>query len=588
MSRAPTALLVLAACAGGEPLEPPRIERLDPVGHLVRASVAVRGLRPTLDEIRAVQADPGALEGLVDGWLASEAFGDTVEDWHAELYLLRDDTNYQLPVVGLLAERGYHQVDLYRSTTEAPLRLVREVVLEDRPYSEILTADYTVADRVVADIYGLPFDPGGPEWQHTTWVDGRPRSGLLSDSQLWRRHTSNAANYHRGRANFVSRVFLCEDLGDRDVFVEGGVDVSDPDAVAEAVSTQESCVACHDALDPLAAFFWGYKEQIQRNAVMQAHELGCEWDWSLGDPPMGAYRPEHWCYPLKFWDVAEAEGWADHGLRPPAFFGQPGDDATDLGRMLVEDPRFATCTARTFASWLVQQEREDLPEDWVAELAEVLVDSGFSAREVVKAVVLSEPFAARRVVPGEDPLAPAPFAAGLQTLRPEAASRAVADLTGFTWKANQDGPDCAADGDTCWGNVDLVTSDVYGFRAMMGGVDGYTVTRPTHTPTPTTLLALRGLAREAAGFVVESDLSLPRAERRLLGRIEAEDRDEAAVRAQLGDLMARVLGETSPDPADLDLLLALWTSGASREGGTKEGWKLVVTALLQDPRLVLY
>ena len=39
--------------------------------------------------------------------LASEAFGETIKDLHAELYLLRADTNFQLPSTGVVLERGY-------------------------------------------------------------------------------------------------------------------------------------------------------------------------------------------------------------------------------------------------------------------------------------------------------------------------------------------------------------------------------------------------------------------------------------------------------------------------------------------------
>ena len=171
-----------------------------------KSSAAAAGV--SLAELDAVEADPGALPGLVDGWLDSDEFGSMIEDLHAELYELRADTNYQLPVMGILVDHGYNQADLHDSTVQGPVKLVREVVLEDRPYTEILTADYTVADDVIAAIYGLPYDVAGPEWQHTRWVDGRPQSGLLSDSEMWRRHVSNAANFHRGRANFVSRTTM--------------------------------------------------------------------------------------------------------------------------------------------------------------------------------------------------------------------------------------------------------------------------------------------------------------------------------------------------------------------------------------------
>lgn len=563
--------------------EPPRVERLSPAEHLARASLAVRGLRPSVAELEAVRTDPEALEGLVDQWLASDAFGATVEDLHAELYLLRDDTNYQLPVRGIVQEKGFDQGDLHFSTTAAPLKLVREIVLEDRPYTEILTAEYTLADEVVATVYGLPYDPAGPEWQRTTWVDGRPQAGLLSDSQIWRRHVSNAANFHRGRANFVSRAFLCEDIGARDVFVAGGVDIADEFAVAEAVSTQTGCVGCHNALDPLAAFFWGYKEQLQRGAILGAYDLGCEWDWSLGEPPRGSYRIEHWCYPLKFYDVSEQDAWADWHLQPPGYYGQPARDATDLGRLIAEDPRFATCTSRTFAGYLTQTGRQDLPADWVAELQGVLVDSGFSVKSLVKAIVLSEPFAAARPVSGE------PFVAGLQTVRPEQLSRSIADLTGFVWLGDQDDPSCASGIDTCWGPVDLVTTDVFGYRSMMGGIDGWTVTHPTHTPIPTQQLALGKLADEAAGFVVGADFRLPAAQRRLLSGVEATDTDEARVREQLAALHLRILSEAlEPGSAELDPTWELWAATLARSGDPQTAWKVVISALLQDPRMVLY
>ncbi|MEQ1568019.1 MAG: hypothetical protein ABMA64_20435 [Myxococcota bacterium] len=577
----------LAGCSPDpDPVPEARIERLTPVEHLVRASMAVRGTRPSLAEIDTVRADAGALPGLIRGWLDSEAFGDTIEDLHAELYLLRADTNYQLPVQGILVEAGFDQGDLHRSTVGAPTRLVREIVLEDRPYTEILTTDYTVADGVVSAIYGLDYDPGGDTWQHTHWTDGRPQSGLLSDSELWRRHVSNAANYHRGRANFVSRTFLCEDVGRRDVFVEGGVNIANPDEVAEAVSTQPSCVGCHNVVDPMAAFFWGYKEQIQRNAVLQAYQAGCEWDWSKGPPPLDAYRVEHWCYPLKFYDVAEEGLWEEKGLKAPAFYGVLGETMEDLGRMVTEDPRFATCAARSFAGYLTQTDRYDVPEAWAGELAQVFVDSGYSAKALVEAIVVSEPFAAARVVddPGESV-----FVAGLQTIRPEQVGRTLADLTGFSWVANEDYPGCEVGGNNCWGTVDLTNSDVYGFRSMMGGIDSWTVTHPTHTPTPTQVMAVGLVADEAAGFVVEHDFAVAAGERRLLGGVEADTTDEAAVRAQIAALALRMFGrEWAVGGEDASGAYALWKVASDRAGDPAEGWRVVISALLQDPELVFY
>jgi hypothetical protein len=579
--------IVLGGCSEEQGAPDPQVIPLAPVEHLVRASMAVRGTRPTLQELEAVRDDPGALPQLVDEWLESDAFGETIKDLHAELYLIRADTNYQLPVMGPLVDAGYNQADLHHSTVEAPLELVREVVMEDWPYTDILTADYTVANDVVAAIYGLQYDPSGPEWQHTQWVDGRPQSGLLSDSEFWRRHVSNAANFHRGRANFVSRTFLCEDIGARDVFVAGGVDIADEFAVAEAVSTQTGCVGCHNVLDPLAAFFWGYKEQIQRNAVLSAYEMNCEWDWSKGPVPLGNgyYRPEHWCYPLKFFDVAEEGDWEYWGLRPPGFFGEPAETVVELGELIAADPRFAECTARSFAGYFEQVDRSDVSEAHTAELRQVLEQSDFSAKALVKAIVLSEAFATASV---QDDPQHSVYGAGLLTVRPEQLARTIEDLTGFRWLAVADEPDCEDNGNDCWGAVNLATSDVYGFRSMMGGIDSWTVTTPTHTPTPTKMLALSKMADEAAGFVVLTDFMSPPAERRLLSSVQEGTTDEALVRAQLSALVWRILGEEAQADGELvSDLYGLWSAATARSE-PREGWRVVISALLQDPQLVFY
>ena len=48
---------------------------LTPREHLVRVSMALRGVRPSADDLAAVEADPDALEGLVDAVLAHRTIG---------------------------------------------------------------------------------------------------------------------------------------------------------------------------------------------------------------------------------------------------------------------------------------------------------------------------------------------------------------------------------------------------------------------------------------------------------------------------------------------------------------------------------
>jgi len=549
---------------------------------LVRASMMIRGIRPSVADFDRIEDDPDALEALVDTYLQSPEFGLTIRDLHAERYLLRTDTTFQLPVYGILAERGYDQGDVYDSTTEAPLRQIEDIVMSDRPYTEVVTAQYTLANRVVADIYGLPFDPAGPEWQQTHWVDGRPQAGILSDSELWRRHVSNAKNFHRRRANFVSDTFLCANVGGREVKIEGSVSIDDPFAVSAAVSSNPTCVACHSTLDPLAAFFWGYKEQLKRGAINQAYDLDCSWDMSDGTPVFGtdelraSYRIDHWCYPLQFYVVSDEDLWSYYGLRQPGYFGAPATSMTDVGEHIAGDPRFAQCTARTFYGFMTQMKREEVPLSVASDLQDVFVESGFSARALVKAIALRPELSVARISGDTEATAPP-----LQAIRPEQYTRMVEDLTGFAWLADQDTPSCESGGNSCWGAVDLARSDLFGYRAMMGGIDAWMVIYPTHTTTPTKTLAMGKMADEAAAFVVERDLSLPVADRRLL--VLADDID-----AQIAWLHLRISGErVHADSEEVARTRDLFDAVADRLG-TDEAWRVVISALLQDVRVLYY
>src|SRR5687767_15955162 len=98
-----TTFCLLAACIGDAPSDQgddttddtdedeisPTAVYLTPVQHLTRASLALRGMRPSLEDMRAVEADKEALPAIIDRYLESPAFGETIMELHNETLLTR-------------------------------------------------------------------------------------------------------------------------------------------------------------------------------------------------------------------------------------------------------------------------------------------------------------------------------------------------------------------------------------------------------------------------------------------------------------------------------------------------------------------
>ena len=63
----------------------------DPIAQLFRASLDLRGVRPTMDEINQVDADPEAYGDLVDEYLDDPRFEERIINMYAEVFLTRAD-----------------------------------------------------------------------------------------------------------------------------------------------------------------------------------------------------------------------------------------------------------------------------------------------------------------------------------------------------------------------------------------------------------------------------------------------------------------------------------------------------------------
>jgi hypothetical protein len=401
-------------------LEPQPAPRL-----LRRMSLDLRGVLPSEAELDAVEADPARVTEFRDVYLEDPRFEERLVALLAERWNTVQDSyevgikDYFLP--DETADTFVHSVG------EEPLRLIARVIAEDRPYSEIVTADWTMSNELLSAYWPVDY-PDGTGWQPSRYTDRRPAAGVLSTNGMWWRYVTNQSNMSRGRVAVVSRLLLCTDILARPVrFIRTEAVSSE-----EALRTNPACLTCHSAVDPAAATLFGYWWLTQYNPYeMQTYHAERE---PLGPRLLGT---------------------------EPGWYGTPIDGLVDLGDEIAADPRFVRCGAESFATQLWR--RDVRLEDFgrIEDLRQGFVASGLNARDLIRAVTDTPEYQAGGIVEG----APAEVAGRERVerlLSPNQLKTVLAEEAGFEWT---------------YQGYEQLENDVLGHRVLRGGVNGYSATR---------------------------------------------------------------------------------------------------------------
>ncbi|MCA9492481.1 MAG: hypothetical protein KC621_21255 [Myxococcales bacterium] len=504
---------------------------------LTRISLDLVGERPTVDQFERMAADPDSLDAMIDEMLLDPRFERHLEDLFSELFYTRNGDYYVYffayvdPHYG-----GWNEDELVAHIGEEPLRMLSYLAANDLPYTDYVNGNWTVADDVLADLWPLDYPAGVTGWQKASYNDGRPGVGVLGTNSMWWFRGSMENNRNRGRANTVSRIFLCDDYLEREVpFVASDV-LNSEDAVGDAINTNPSCTACHKTLDPLASHFYG-------------------WWWYFHDKGMPAQIERY--HPEREFLWKELTGIA------PGYFGQPSNGLVDLGELVSSDPRYSKCFVKH--SWeLVTRTDADLVEVDLDPIQNDFDDSGMRIREAFRSLVHHPAYQ------GYDER----FALKMGT--PELLSSQVAGLTGYWWTRNE---------------RDLVNSSS-GYTLLAGAADGDQVTSPSATATVTTNLVQQRLAENASKHVTRNDMALSSGRKLYLDELtftETPGSDDAMVRRQMQALELRVLGKTvATDGPEVDALFELWSQVYASTSDLEFSWSAVVGVLLRDPDLVMY
>lgn len=531
--------LLAIMALGCTPLEQsPDYSQADPAAILVRTSLDLRGIRPSLDELDRLASDPTALNTIVDDYLHDERFGARMADLYAEVLLTRGEN---WPVPPQAYGRGVSAVDYRASIGDEVPRMVGYVAEHDLPWTDLVLADWTMANDLLRAIWPIEVVRDGETgWTPSRYTDGRPLAGALSANSLWWRYGSTFSNANRKRANAVSRIFLCNDYLHREIDFDRSVNLLDQGAVDDALATNPGCVSCHASLDPLSGYFYGF--------------------WYLNPnvaPEVTRYHPER---ELLWRDVSGIE---------PGYYGTPSRGLSELGRHLASDARYPQCAVQNFSEQLLRRPVTLADEDRLVAHREAFLQGDLTVRSLVRSIVLSPEYRAGAT---DDPRAVPSKLVTADLLHDQ-----IEGLTGFRW--------------TTQGGRDLLRSEQVGYRTLAGGADGLYVTSSATRPSATLLLVQARLAEAAADHVVRHDLRDP-SQARMLRRVDGTEtlpQGEAAIVAQIQELHRLIFGRSvAPDGPEVAANLALWSELHALTGEPQRAWVGLISALLRDPDLIVY
>ena len=567
---------------------------------LRRATLSLAGRLPTDSELRIV-GDGGltAFPDILNGIMREDAFFDRLREGFNDIYLTLgvdgnpDSTvlsyehfektrlwyqNYDLSHIKDENERrqaGYKLANDYRAALLAePIRLIEHIVRNDRPFTEIVTADYIMVSPYTARGYGIfdelkdqftnPDDPFEFIPTRLKALTGRssrenqesktgcyPHAGVLSTFQYLSRYPTTETNRNRLRARMFYQHFLGVDV------LELAARVSDAAAATakyEIPTMQASeCVVCHKTLDPVAGLFQDYW-RFDRNFAIYGK------------------RKEGW-----FTDMFGA-GFEGDDLPPE----QRWRALQWLGERTAADPRFAIAMTE-HAYYLLTGRRPLLrPKDFddplyparrrawqeqrcqVEEIARRFVNNGFRFKDLISDWVVSDFYRVDGLMTSGDSaerLAELDDIGIVRMLSPEQLERKITAIFGRPW-----------------GRLNGQTAMLY------GGIDSKEVTERATDPSGAMGAIQRTLSNDVACRNVAYDFSRKPSDRLLFPNIEPDtqpgtsSKDDTKIRTAIVHLHQRVLGrDDALDSSEVDrtyrLFSAIVADAASRKGiDQREAW----------------
>jgi Protein of unknown function (DUF1588)/Protein of unknown function (DUF1592) len=530
------------------------VEMLSPELTWRKLTLNLAGRLPSSAESETLWADgEAALPGLLSNLMKEEAFYDRIvemfnDQWLTDAYIRNSNgvlNGDQFPNLATYYEEmdDANKEAARRSIAREPLQLIAYIVKNERPFTEIVTADYTVLNSYTAPIYNND-DVGftGTEYNEETWVAGKifvntedgmvalPHAGILSSPIFLNRYPTSRTNLNRHRASTVLRELLATDIlkvADRPIDPTKAVNLANP------TREEASCKMCHVTIDPIAGAFQKFDDNDY-----ERYQPEREW-------PTEMFLPGFADDQMQVTDYPDALRW--------------------LGQHIAADERFPLAVVRNMYERLMGQKPEDFPEDpsgaayvgWadqdqtIRAISKEFVDSKYNLKTVISALALSPYYRATQATSDSEVRLAQLWDLGTgRLLSPELLHRKM-------------------DGDR-----GMLTNSL---NILYGGIDSQSVTERLQTPNGIMSAVMWRMANEVSCAVVPMDFAKA-ADKRLLfkdvtietipedalGEIDAKGK--AAIEKNIAALYTRLFGEApAVDSAEFarayDLFVSTWKVG---------------------------
>lgn len=320
----------IAYTPGPDPTPPPPLNLgtppvpLGPERLLRRMALDATNRLPTLADLDAVVADPRDYYKLVDAYLSTDAADEALANMHERMWRLSKTHLADLDYFARIGDANLPNPVSEKLRTRIigePIAMVRYILDQGLPLSQLFATDFTVAHTDVLSLWGLNVDESAfPEdsLSLSLFSDGRPAVGLLGSQGFWAAMSATHSAHPRNRVASFMRSLLCFEPQDANnhLFYELTAEVLKSDIPATA-GLSTPCKNCH-------AHFEAPSPSL---ASIGAGESFADWL---------SFSPD---------DAASASTYAGH----------PYTGIEELAALIGQDPRWHQCEVRRLTETVFQR-----------------------------------------------------------------------------------------------------------------------------------------------------------------------------------------------------------------------------------------